>query len=158
MRNWAILTGHGWHEEDLGQGGRESLSRGVLDILYRAATKTFHSTAILRYLFTVHISVAEFDVALKAFDSYLDIVKRGKARVEKTGIPEPSLDSDTQALETMSKCISALCRYGDRAAAEKARNLGEELEHWLEKLAPKMSASGGGGAGTDPELIPGKVF
>src|SRR5205814_3814383 len=114
-------NGRAWREHDLGQGGRESLSRGVLDILYRAATKTFHSTAILRFLFTVHLSVAEFDLAFKAFDSYLEIVKKGRARVGKTGIDEPSLDDDGTALETMSQCIVALCRFGDRQAAEKAR-------------------------------------
>ena len=38
MENWKVLTGRGWREQDLGQGGKESLSRGVLDILYRAAT------------------------------------------------------------------------------------------------------------------------
>lgn len=134
VENWRILTGRGWRDQDLGQGGKESLSRGVLDILYRAATKTFHSTAILRYLFTVHLAVAEFDLAFRAFDSYLDLVKRGKARVEKTGKPEPSLDDDETVLETISSCILALCRYGDRQAAEKARALAGELEHMLEHL------------------------
>lgn len=134
MENWKILAGRGWREHDLGQGGKESLSRGVLDILYRAATKTFHSTAILRYVFTVHLAVAEFDLAFKSFESYLDLVKRGKARVEKTGKPEPSLDDDETILQTISLCIVALCRYGDRHAAEKARSLAVELEHMLEDL------------------------
>lgn len=135
MENWKILSGRGWRDHDLGQGGKASLSRGVLDILYRAATKTFHSTAILRYLFTVHLAVAEFDLALKAFDSYLDLVKRGKARIEKTSQQEPSIDDDETLLETVSSCILALCRYGDRQAAEKARALAGELEHMLEKLS-----------------------
>ena len=137
MQNWAIITGRSWREQDLGLGGRESLSRGVLDILYRAATKTYHSTAILRYLFTVHLSVGEFDLAFEAFGSYFELAKKGKARVEKTGRVEPSLDSDAQVLETISSCVIALCRYGDRAAAEKARDLGQELEHWIEKLKIK---------------------
>ena len=134
MENWKILAGRGWRDHDLGQGGKESLSRGVLDILYRAATKTFHSTAILRYLFIVHLAVAEFDLALKAFDSYWDLIKRGKARAEKTGEFEPCLDDDETVLETLSTCILALCRYGDRQAAEKARTLAGELELMLEKL------------------------
>jgi tetratricopeptide (TPR) repeat protein len=134
MENWKILSGRGWREHDLGQGGKASLSRGVLDILYRAAMKTFHSTAIMRHLFTVHLGVAEFDLAFKSFDSYLDLVKRGKARVDKTGRPEPSLDDDETVLETVSTCMLALCRYGDRQAAEKARTLAAELEQMLEKL------------------------
>ncbi|KAI0383104.1 TPR-like protein [Hypomontagnella monticulosa] len=134
MRNWSVLSGRDWHEQDLGPGGKEGLSRGILDILYRAATKTFHSTAILRYLFTVHLSVAEFDLAFHAFDSYLDIVKKGKARVDKTGHPEASLDDDATVLETISQAITALCKYGFQNAAEKAHDLGIELEGMLQKL------------------------
>lgn len=157
MENWKILSGRGWRDHDLGQGGKASLSRGVLDILYRAATKTFHSTAILRDLFTVHLAVAEFDLALKAFDSYLDLVKRGKARIEKTGQAEPSLDDDETVLETVATCILALCRYGDGQAAERARALAGELEHMLEKLSePETIREEGPGPGQDeaPQAIP----
>ncbi|KAI1082303.1 TPR-like protein [Whalleya microplaca] len=134
VRNWNVMSGRSWHEYDIGPGGKEGLSRGVLDILYRAATKTFHSTAILRYLFTVHLSVAEFDLAFHALDSYLDIVKKGKARVDKTGHPEPSLDDDSTVLETISQAIVALCKYGYRDVVERARDLGVELEQMLQKL------------------------
>ncbi|KAK2000069.1 filamentation protein [Colletotrichum falcatum] len=134
VRNWSILCGRGWKEQDLGQGGRESLSRGVLDTLYATATKTYHSTAILRCLFTVHLAVAEFDLAFKAFDSYLDLVRHGKARVDKTGHLEANLDDDGTVLETMSQCILALCRYGGPEAIEKARVIGNELEDWLARL------------------------
>ncbi|CAK7218719.1 hypothetical protein SBRCBS47491_003605 [Sporothrix bragantina] len=135
VQNWSVLKGRGWHESDLGQGGRESASRGVLDILYRASTKTYHSTSILRYLFTVHLAVAEFDLAFKAFDSYLSLIKKGKARIVKTGKDEPSLDDDATVLETISVCIVALCRYGDRTAAEKAHGLGHELEQCLREIS-----------------------
>ncbi|KAK7960867.1 filamentation protein [Apiospora saccharicola] len=134
MVNWTILSGREWDEHDLGHGGKEGLSRGTLDILYKAATKTFHSTAILRHLFTVHMAVADFDLAFKALDSYLEIVKKGKARVDKTGHPEPSLDDDATVLETVSRAITALCKYGFQDEAEKARELGDELEVMLEKL------------------------
>ncbi|KAI8266183.1 putative cargo-transport protein ypp1 [Colletotrichum sp. SAR 10_98] len=134
VSNWSILCGRGWKEQDLGQGGRESLSRGVLDTLYDCATKTYHSTAILRCLFTVHLAVAEFDLAFKAFDSYLDLVKHGKARVDKTGHLEANLDDDGTVLETMSQCILALCRYGGKDAVEKARDIGNVLEDWLFRL------------------------
>ncbi|KAL6866938.1 putative filamentation protein Rhf1 [Trichoderma novae-zelandiae] len=134
MMNWSILCGRGWSEQDLGQGGRDLLSRSVLETLYSAATRTYHSTTILRSLFNVHLSVAEFDLAFKALDSYLDIVKKGKARVAKTGHVEPSLDDDKTALETMSQGVMVLCTYGHLQAAEKARQLGAELEEWLSKL------------------------
>lgn len=134
MTNWSVLSGRDWHEQDLGPGGKEGLSRGVLDILYRAATKTFHSTSILRSLFTVHISVAEFDLAFHAFDSYVDIVTQGKARIDKTGHVEPSLDDDATVLQTISQAIIALCKYGFHDAAEKSHKLGIRLEEMLHKL------------------------
>ncbi|KAK0665980.1 hypothetical protein QBC41DRAFT_157453 [Cercophora samala] len=133
MRNWTILNGRGWKEHDLGAGGRDSLSRGTLDTLYGAATKTYHSTAILRHLFTVHLAVAEFDLAFVSFDSWFELVKKGKARVEKTGHREPALDDNATVLETISAAIAALCRYGGREAAEKARKVSEELEGLVKK-------------------------
>ncbi|KAL2019659.1 hypothetical protein VTK56DRAFT_9278 [Thermocarpiscus australiensis] len=134
MQNWAILNGRGWKEHDLAAGGRDSLCRATLDTLYGAAAKTYHSTAILRHIFTVHLALAEFDLAFMAFDSWFELVKKGKARVEKTGRQEPALDDDATMLETVSACIAALCRYGSREAAEKARNLAAELEGLVQKL------------------------
>ncbi|TVY92513.1 putative cargo-transport protein [Lachnellula willkommii] len=146
MQNWRILCGSSWNEHDLGEGGAEGVSRGVLDILYRAATKTFHSTAILRHLFTVHLAVAEFELALKAFDTYLEIVKKSKARVEKTGEPEQGLDDDETVLRTASECIKALCRYGSRQGVEKAKELGHYFEEWLDKHHPTERENGNGKA------------
>ncbi|KAF5854510.1 hypothetical protein GGP41_007346 [Bipolaris sorokiniana] len=62
MDNWRLLCGPTWSDEDLGEGGKEGVARGVLDILYRAATKTYHSTQILRNMFVVHASLAEPDI------------------------------------------------------------------------------------------------
>ncbi|KAG6002870.1 hypothetical protein E4U21_002722 [Claviceps maximensis] len=141
MENWNILCGRGWREQDLGPGGRAAVSRTVLETLYGAATRTYHSTCVLRYLFCVHLAVAEFDLAFRAFDSYLDIVKKGKAREEKTGHREVSLDDDGTVLETMAQAIMALCRYGHEAAGEKARQLGAELEDWLSKLPTQIKTA-----------------
>ncbi|KAI9166618.1 hypothetical protein HJFPF1_02730 [Paramyrothecium foliicola] len=140
VKNWSIMCGRGWQEHDLGEGGRSSLSRGVLDTLYSAATKTYHSPAILRFLFVLHLSVAEFDLSFRAFDAYMEIVKKVKARVDKTGIPDESLDEDGIVLETIAQAIMALCRYGNQEAAEKAHHLGAELEDWLAKLPQLKSA------------------
>ncbi|KAI0202748.1 hypothetical protein F4808DRAFT_458466 [Astrocystis sublimbata] len=142
MKNWDVSVGRDWHEQDLGSGGKEGLSRGVLDILYRAATKTFHSTAILRNLFTVHLAVAEFDLAFHAFNSYIEIVKKGKARVDKTGHLEPSLDDDATVLETVAQAIIALCKYGSLSVAEKARDIGVELEEMVQKARPPLPSTG----------------
>ena len=141
IQNWRILCGSSWQEQNSEEGGSEAVSRSVLDILYRAATKTFHSTAILRHLFTVHLAVAEFDLAFKAFDTYIEIVKKGKARVEKTGEAEAGLDDDETVLTTTSVCINALCRYGSQSAAEEAKDLGQFFENWLNKFHPVKQAA-----------------
>jgi len=146
MQNWRILCGSSWSERDLGEGGAEAVSRGVLDILYRAATKTFHSTRILRHLFTVHLAVADFDLAFKAFDTYMEIVRKGKARIEKTGEEEHGLDDDETVLRTASECIKALCRYGSRQGAEKAKDLGQFFEDWLDKHHPNIHGTENGRA------------
>lgn len=165
MQNWAILTGRGWKDQELGQGGKAAVSESALDLLYRASTKTFHSTAILRSLFKVHLAVAEFDLAIKAFDAYLEIVKKGKARVEKTGHQETSLDDDATALETICLCISALTRFGGREAAEKANHLALELEHWLERIEPPLPNGGmqpvreeGGRSSPSGGHVPAKIL
>lgn len=147
MQNWAVLNGRGWKEHDLGAGGRESLCRGTLEALYGAAAKTYHSTAVLRHIFTLHLALAEFDLAFMAFDSWLELVKKGKARVHKTGHQEPALDDDATVLETVSACIEALCRYGGRDAAEKARKLAEELEDMVRKRES-------GGSPSSDEVLP----
>ncbi|KAL2124074.1 hypothetical protein VTJ04DRAFT_439 [Mycothermus thermophilus] len=133
MLNWEVLNGRGWKEHDLGSGGRDALCRATLESLYGAAAKTYHSTTVLRHLFTVHLAVAEFDLAFMSFDSWLELVKKGRARVQKTGRQEPALDNDATMFETIATCISALCRFGGRDAAAKARRLAEELEELVEK-------------------------
>jgi tetratricopeptide (TPR) repeat protein len=131
MTNWTTMTSLAWSNADLGDGGKDAVSRGVLDILYRAATKTFHSTPILRHLFTVHASLSEYDLAIHAFDSYAEIVTRGKARADKTGEHEVGLDSDDLAITTAAEAVRILCRFGDRDHADKAIEVASKVESWL---------------------------
>lgn len=141
VANWRILCGPGWRDEDLGTDGKEAVGRRVLDILYRAATKTFHSTPILRHLFTVHASLAEFELAMKAFDSYTEIIGKGKARAEKTGLHELGLDNDDILIFTAAQAIKVLCLYGSRAEGERALAVGKKIEAWLTKQRPVSSST-----------------
>ncbi|KAF2092567.1 hypothetical protein NA57DRAFT_69659 [Rhizodiscina lignyota] len=136
MRNWRVMCGPTWTDEELGAGGKGAVGRGVLDILYRAATKTYHSTQILRHLFTVHASLAEFDLAFKAFDSYVEIVTRGKDDAEKSGEADRALDDDDTVLKTSAEAIRILCRFGGRKEAEKAIEIGDRMEKWLKQHTP----------------------
>ncbi|OCL05930.1 TPR-like protein [Glonium stellatum] len=141
MNNWKVLCGVLWQDEELGEGGKEGVGGGVLDILYRAATKSFHSTKILRHLFTVHTSLAQFDLAFKAYDSYVEIVSRGKDRAEKSGEEDLSLDNDDTILCTAAEAIRILCRFGSYREAEKARDIGQSIERWLKQHTPSISLS-----------------
>lgn len=131
IRNWKVFCQPQWTAVELGEGGRQAVSQNVLDILYRASTKSFHSTAILRQLFTVHASRGEFDLAIQAFDSYVEIVSQGKTRAEKTGKHEIGFDSDDTAVCTAAEAIRLLCLYGDREQAEKANKIVRTLRKWL---------------------------
>jgi tetratricopeptide (TPR) repeat protein len=100
--------------------------------LYRAATRSFHSNSILRHLLTVHASLGEFELASKALDSYLEIVTKSKSRAEKSGQPEPGLDSDESMLQTVAAGIDMLCRYGRQKEATRAQELASYLVEWLD--------------------------
>lgn len=103
-------------------------------MLYRAASRTFHSTRILRHLFLIHTTLAEFGLAHRALDSYVELVTRGKARIEKSGNPEIGVDNDATSLETAALGIQMLCEYGGRKEAERAQEIAETINKWLQKI------------------------
>lgn len=139
VANWKILAGADWTDTELGEGGKVGLGRSMLDILYRAATKTFHSTAILRQLFHVHAAIGEFDLAMHAFNSYVDIVSRGKARAEKDGTHKIGFDNDNTSISTAAAALRVLCIYGDRERIERAQELSLILGNWLEQHTTESS-------------------
>jgi tetratricopeptide (TPR) repeat protein len=134
--NWELLCGPNWREVDLGEGGCNAVGRNVLDILYRAATKTFHSTLILRRLFQVHKSLTDFDLAYKALDTYIELIERGKARAAKSHETPVGQDGDEIVLRTVSEGIEGLCSFGFRDEAEKAYELAVKVEVWLQDQLP----------------------
>jgi cargo-transport protein YPP1 len=138
IRNWEVLCGRSWPEAELGEGGRNAYGRNVLDILYRAATKTFHSTLILRRLFQVHRSLADFSLAYKALDSYLELVTRGKERADKSHKSPAGIDDDETVLRTISEAVEGLSTFGRENEAEKAFQLTGKLEEWTKEYASRQ--------------------
>ena len=77
--------------------------------------------------------MAEFELASKALNTYLEIVSRGKARVEKSGKAEIGLDNDSKVLWTAAAGMSMLCIHGRRKQAARAQEVVNITEKWLEK-------------------------
>ncbi|KAJ5775228.1 uncharacterized protein N7511_000239 [Penicillium nucicola] len=134
ISNWEILCGPEWQDSDLGEGGQNAVGRNVLDILYRAATKTYHSHLILRRLFHVHASLADFELAVKALDSYIEIVTAAKERAEKSA-ESGELEKDEILLQTLSEGVTLLTCHGSFEEAERARDLTDMIREYVDKHA-----------------------
>lgn len=114
-----------------------------MQILYRAATRSFHSTQILRYLFIVHASLAEFELGRKALDSYFDIVVRGKARAEKFKKLELGLDDDATIVYTAAAGIKFLCLHDQWEEGKRSLALSVMLGEWLQEHYSDVTSSTG---------------
>ena len=152
ISNWT--TFRSWPDSELEKGGQATVSRDVLDILYRAATKTFHSTAILRQLFAVHAALAEFELAMHAFNSFAELVTKAKARAEKSGKHELGFDSNDSVVLTAAEAVRVLCRYGDHEQGEKAMEVIKTIETWID---PKKSNVGNDANGSREDHQVGDV-
>ncbi|PGH23392.1 hypothetical protein AJ80_02502 [Polytolypa hystricis UAMH7299] len=131
IRNWEVFCGSSWSDDDFGQGGQDAVARNVLDILYRAATKTFHSTLILRRLFHVHATLTEFDLAVKALETYVEIATNAKDRAARSTHQIGEVEDDETFAHTLSEGIIVLCCFGNQKEAEKAKYLAELLQDAL---------------------------
>ncbi|KGO45528.1 Tetratricopeptide-like helical [Penicillium expansum] len=132
ISNWQVLCGPEWQDSDIGEGGQNAVGRDVLEILYRAAAKTYHSHLVLRRLFHVHSALADFDLAVKALDSYIEIVTAAKERAEKSA-ESGELEKDEVFLQTLSEGVTLLSCLGSLEEAEKARDLTEMMREYIDK-------------------------
>lgn len=73
---------------------------------------------------------------MKAFDTYVEILTKGKARAKKTGSAGLDLDDDDTAMRLASDAVRLACRYGSENAAEKALYMGMMIQQWLEHGTP----------------------
>jgi tetratricopeptide (TPR) repeat protein len=94
-------------------------------------------------------------LAFKAYHSYVEIITRGKDRVEKSGEVAVGIDDDSTVLRTSAEAIRLLCRYGSRQEAEKALDIGHDIGKWLEQAEHIKTASDAGSVGTtQPSVEP----
>ncbi|OGE57223.1 hypothetical protein PENARI_c002G08433 [Penicillium arizonense] len=152
ISNWEVLCGPEWRDSDLGEGGQNAVSRNVLDILYRAAAKTYHSHLVLRRLFHVHASLADFDLAVKALDSYIEIVTAAKERAEKSA-ESGELEKDEILLQTLSEGVTLLACHGSFEEAEKARDLTDVIREYVDKhTVPVVNGEVNGNSSKSPDI------
>ena len=84
----------------------------------------------------MHAALAEIELAKKALDSYIDLVSRGNARVQKSGKKEIGVDDDGTVLLTIATGIRTLCVYGRREEANRSQELVKLAQQWLQKHEP----------------------
>ncbi|KAF3922279.1 hypothetical protein ABW20_dc0105529 [Dactylellina cionopaga] len=116
-------------------GSRGSDASRIVEILYRAAGKTFHSPRILRHLFTALTAMGNFNDAQLSFDTYITLIRRGKARLEKEksgahATSEEDFDSDTEILTTSVQGIRFLVKYFPDQAL-KATEIATLIKNWI---------------------------
>lgn len=87
---------------------------------------------VLRRLFHVHSALADFDLAVKALDSYIEIVTAAKERAEKSA-ESGELEKDGVLLQTLSEGVTLLSCVGSLEEAEKARDLTEIIREYIDK-------------------------
>jgi tetratricopeptide (TPR) repeat protein len=102
----------------------------VVEILYKASTKTFHSPRILRHLFTALTAVGNSPDAVLALNTYLELVQRAKDRIAK-GHMEKDFDDDKTIFETVAEGIRVVCGLvGD---GQRGMEMASIIERWIEE-------------------------
>jgi tetratricopeptide (TPR) repeat protein len=96
---------------------------------------------ILRRLFHVHSALADFDLAVKALDSYIEIVLGAKARAEKAA-QYGELESDENLIQTLAEGVSMLVCFGSAKEAEKAKDLVATLKKFVAKHVQEIEDDG----------------
>ncbi|KAF9361437.1 hypothetical protein BGX26_003181 [Mortierella sp. AD094] len=88
-KNWRVLVMIEQIVEDrklIGQGN-DADKRALVETIYRASQKTFQSPRILRFLFFALVEMGQYDEAVLALKSYLDLAEIN-LKVKSTGVNE----------------------------------------------------------------------
>lgn len=111
-------------------------------------------------MFHVHSALADFDLAIQALDSYIEIVIAAKERAEKSA-ELGELEKDEILLQTLSEGVTLLSYLGSFEEAQKAKDLTELIREYIEKqitkhaedkVNGKLLLSQGAGAANSPEV------
>jgi tetratricopeptide (TPR) repeat protein len=109
---------------------------------------------VLRRLFHVHSALADYDLALKALDSYIEIVTAAKERAEKSA-QYGELEKDEVLLQTLAEGVTLLSCLGSLEEAEKARDLTDMIKEYIDKHdVPLTDGPVNGNTSSLPSLPP----
>ncbi|KAI5793055.1 hypothetical protein EDC01DRAFT_81925 [Geopyxis carbonaria] len=118
VENWRVSGGFG---DD---------ASPVVEILYRAAQKTFHSPRIVRHLFSTLTATGNFQDAMSALNTYFELVQKAKDRIAK-GHHEKDFDVDSVIFQTAVEGVRVLCRFSGNG--QKAMDIASKTEKWLDE-------------------------
>lgn len=130
VENWRLL------------GSDPTVAKNLVQILYRATTKTFQSARIMRHLMYALEGSGESAEAERSLDAYLWIVDNEKKTLatslhsavknpEQEGLVE-DIETDDEICRTMAAGIRLLVKYRKegKKAFDMARSLEQRIQIW----------------------------
>ena len=84
-------------------------------------------------MFTVYVTLFDFEMAFKAFDVYIELSTAGRSRNRRSDESEViEVDDDEHYIRTLADAVGILCRFGGKEDAEKAREVEKHIQDWLD--------------------------
>lgn len=120
-------------------GGSAEDAAPVVEILYQASRKSFHSPRIVRHLFYTLTATGNFQDAVAALETYLALTQGAMDRIQK-GNTEKDFDGDRIIFQTAVEGIRVLCKFIGNA--QKAMDVAAKMETWVDEWRL-----------TDPEIL-----
>lgn len=84
----------------------------------------------MRFLFFLHLSLGELNLALSSLEQYFELVTAGRARSASSGAVQSGSDDEATALLTAARGLKALCYHGTQDDFERYYELWKTLESW----------------------------
>ncbi|CCX13713.1 Similar to Putative cargo-transport protein ypp1; acc. no. O94441 [Pyronema omphalodes CBS 100304] len=123
---WVDQTVENWRVS----GGSAEDAAPVVEILYRASRKSFHSPRILRHLFYTLTAIGNFTDAVSALNTYIMLIQAGMDRIQK-GHHEKDFDSPRTIFNTVVEGIRVLCKFVGKG--QEAVDVANKMEKWIDQ-------------------------
>jgi cargo-transport protein YPP1 len=104
-------------------------AKSLIQILYRASTKTFQSPRIMRHLVSALEAVGEYTDAERSLDAYTVIIENQKRTMAVETVPDE--DSDEDILRTLARGLRILVKFLGKGG--KAVKLAWKMEGYVKE-------------------------